>query len=72
MKTKILADFQICMSVPLRLTYSGHYIKERKTNKIFLVRMKRRFIKSFSSEDIFNGCIKNLCFSVRINRTISK
>ena len=45
----------------LRLTYSCHYIKDRKTNRIFLLRMKERFIKPFSSSDIFTGCIKNLC-----------
>ena len=33
----------------LALAYSCHYIKERKVKRIFLLRMKQRFIKSFTS-----------------------
>ena len=34
----------------LRITYSRHYIKQRKTISIFLLRMKQKFIKSLSSK----------------------
>ena len=56
----------------LTLAYSCHYLKEGKAKGIFLLRMKQRFMKSFSSYDIFNECIKNLCITVCIIRTISK
>ena len=65
-------NFLYCLQFNFQLTlaYSCHYIKERKTKRIFLLRMKQRFIIPLSSSDKFNFCIKNVCISVRINRTM--
>ena len=41
--------YRLQFYLQLTLAYSCHYIKERKAKKILLLRMKQRFIKSFSS-----------------------
>ena len=38
--------YRLRFYLQLTLAYSCHYIKERKAKRIFLLRMKQRFIKS--------------------------
>ena len=48
----------------LTLAYSCHYIKQRKAKRFFLLRIKQSFIKSLSTYDIFNACIKKFVILV--------
>ena len=41
--------YRLQFNFELTLAYSCHYIKKRKAKRIFLLRMKQKFIKSFSS-----------------------
>lgn len=48
----------------LKLAYYSHYIKERQAKRIVLLRIKQSFIKSLSTYDIFNACIKKFVILV--------